>query len=70
MPWSAARLRALLALVVADLLLLAAVSATCAEATVSAPHGARIIAEEKPVSAWSISRWTRPRWAVPRRYGC
>ena len=47
MPWSAARLRTLLALVVADLLLLAAVSATCAEATVSAPHGARIIAEEE-----------------------
>ncbi|MEU9875851.1 alpha/beta hydrolase [Streptomyces phaeochromogenes] len=47
MPWSVARLRTLLALVVADLLLLAAVSATCAEATVSAPHGARIIAEEE-----------------------
>lgn len=47
MPWSAARLRTLLALVVADLMLLAAVSATCAQATVSAPHGARIIAEEK-----------------------
>ncbi|MFD3308723.1 alpha/beta hydrolase [Streptomyces sp. NPDC058694] len=47
MPWSAARLRTLLALVIADLLLLAAVSATCAQATVSAPHGARIIAEEK-----------------------
>ncbi|MFD3373033.1 MULTISPECIES: alpha/beta hydrolase [unclassified Streptomyces] len=47
MLWSAARLRTLLALVLADLLLLAAVSATCAQATVSAPHGARIIAEEK-----------------------
>ncbi|MEU9958778.1 alpha/beta hydrolase family protein [Streptomyces sp. NPDC050982] len=47
MPWSAARVRTLLALVIADLLLLAAVSATCAEAAVSAPPGARIIAEKK-----------------------
>jgi S-formylglutathione hydrolase FrmB len=47
MPSSAARPHTLLALVITELLLLAAVSATRAEATASAPHGARIIAEEE-----------------------
>ncbi|MCX4903012.1 alpha/beta hydrolase family protein [Streptomyces sp. NBC_00878] len=47
MPWSTSRLRVLLALVIADLLLLAAVSVMGAEATAAAPHGARVIAEEE-----------------------
>lgn len=47
MPWNPSRLRLLLALVVADLLLLIGVSATDAEATAPAAHGARVTAEEK-----------------------
>ncbi|MGP4089583.1 alpha/beta hydrolase [Streptomyces sp. KR55] len=45
MPWSPARLRLLLALVIADFLLLAGVSCTDADATT--PHGARITHEKK-----------------------
>ncbi|MGW0763730.1 hypothetical protein ACWD1Y_46015 [Streptomyces sp. NPDC002814] len=44
MSWSPARLRLVLALVIADLVLLAVVSA---DAKAAAPHGARVVAEEK-----------------------
>ncbi len=47
MHWNSARLRLLLTLVIADLLLFAGVSATAAEARAPARHGARIIAEEQ-----------------------
>ncbi|MFD5570668.1 alpha/beta hydrolase [Streptomyces cadmiisoli] len=43
MPWSPARSRLLLALVIADLLLLATASATDARTTPSPPHGARVL---------------------------
>ncbi|WP_210584629.1 alpha/beta hydrolase-fold protein [Streptomyces sp. GESEQ-35] len=43
MSWSPARLRLLLALVITDLLLWLAVS----DADAAAPHGARVVAEEK-----------------------
>ncbi|WP_432041800.1 hypothetical protein [Streptomyces cadmiisoli] len=43
MPWSPARSRLLLALVIADLLLLATASATGARTTPSPPHGARVL---------------------------
>ncbi|MFD8046366.1 alpha/beta hydrolase family protein [Streptomyces sp. Tu102] len=47
MPWSPARLRLLIALVVADLLLLIGVSATAADPADSARRGARVTAEKK-----------------------
>jgi S-formylglutathione hydrolase FrmB len=46
MPWSHGRLRLLLTLAIADLLLLVGVSCTDAEATAPAARGARVIAEE------------------------
>ncbi|MGW2380243.1 alpha/beta hydrolase [Streptomyces sp. NPDC001658] len=47
MPWTPARLRLLLVLVVAELLLTAGVSRAHAGETPPAPHGARITAEEE-----------------------
>jgi S-formylglutathione hydrolase FrmB len=73
MPWSPARLRLLLALVIADLLLLAGVSATDAHARAPARHGARIIAEEKAgerlvdltVDSAALGRTTKVRLLTP-----
>lgn len=46
MPWTTARIRLLLALVIADLLLVVGVSRADADATQPAPQGARVTAEE------------------------
>ncbi|MGW6904775.1 hypothetical protein [Streptomyces sp. NPDC054940] len=58
MPWSAARLRLLVALVIADLFLLLVVSD--ADAAAPTPYGARVVAEEKagnrPAHAYNAAR--------------